>query len=239
MKEKDLNILGLKNYFIKQIKKSGALFFLLWICLLTGCVSSGHEPQFLITELPEAVLDGVYHKVGSGETLWRIAKTYDVPISDIIKSNNIPNVAQVERDQLVFIPGAEYVKDIPVASDDVSNEFAWPVKGRVLAYFNQSREKRNDGIDIAVKEGTVVHAARMGRVVFADFLAGYGDMVVLDHQDGFYSIYAQNSELLVKLGELVLKNEEIARIGKKNNRCFLHFEIRKDDVADNPLYYLP
>ena len=85
----------------------------------------------------------------------------------------------------------------------------------------------------------MVKAARTGRVVFADYLSGYGYTVILDHLDGLYSVYARNSKLLVKLGELVLRNRNIAQIGRSGNLAYLHFQIRKKSIEDNPLYYLP
>jgi murein DD-endopeptidase MepM/ murein hydrolase activator NlpD len=61
----------------------------------------------------------------------------------------------------------------------------------------------------------------------------------LDHSDGFHSVYANNSKLLVALGELVLKNGTLAHVGHSRNLAYLHFQIRKKSVEDNPLYYLP
>ena len=92
---------------------------------------------------------------------------------------------------------------------------------------------------ILVKEGDMVKAARTGRVVFADYLSGYGYTVILDHSDGLYSVYAKNSKLLVKLGESVLRSKDIARVGRSGSLAYLHFQIRKKSIEDNPLYYLP
>ncbi len=184
---------------------------------------------------------GVYHKVHKGETLWRIAQVYNVSIDEIIKINRIPNVAKVEENQLVFIPGAETVKEIPADKDDLNkNEFMWPVKGKVLSYFGERRGSQfSRGIAIQANAGDAVHASRSGEVVFADFLSGYGHTVIIDHQDGYSSVYADNASLTVKLGEPVAKNDPIAHVGKRDESVALHFEIRKHSVADNPLYYLP
>jgi len=84
-----------------------------------------------------------------------------------------------------------------------------------------------------------VSAAREGRVVFADYLNGYGNTVILDHSDDFFSVYAQNSVLLVKLDDVVSKGTPLAQAGKNAGSAFLHFEVRKNSVATNPLYYLP
>ena len=110
-----------------------------------------------------------------------------------------------------------------------------------IKYFHQRQKNGgiHKGISIQAQAGDTVRAARTGRVVFADYLSGYGQTVILDHLDGLYSVYARNSKLLVKLDELVLKNSGVAEIGASDHLVYLHFEIRKNSVEDNPLYYLP
>ncbi len=184
---------------------------------------------------------GIYHKVQDGETIWRIAKTYGVTIDDIVTSNHIPNAAYVKKNQLVFIPGADEVKEIdPVRDDPNKEEFSWPVKGKILNFFGEQRGPySNRGIGIQAQEGQMVQASREGRVVFADYLTGYAYTIILDHLDGYLSVYSQNAKLLVGLGDLVFKGGRIAQVGRNGNPTFMHFEIRKNGRADNPLYYLP
>jgi len=120
------------------------------------------------------------------------------------------------------------------------NDFIWPIKGKVIRYFHERYGNVvNKGIGIKARVGDEVKAARTGRVVFADYLSGYGYTVILDHSDGFHSVYANNSKLFVKLGELVLKNTALARVGYNRNLAYVHFQIRKKSIEDNPLYYLP
>lgn len=190
---------------------------------------------------PPALGKGVYHKVRKGETIWRIAQAYRVSMEDIIKINKIPNVANVEENQLLFIPGAESVKQIPLTEADLNkNEFAWPLKGKVISYFGERRgTESNKGIGIQANFGDTVRAAREGWVVLADYLNGYADTVIIDHKDGYYSVYANNAVLLVKVGDFVAKGAPLAQVGKRGNLTALHFEIRKRFSADNPLYYLP
>jgi len=209
------------------------------LVLTAGCVSLKTQEEVSVGGFARRERKGVYHKVKKGETLWRIAKSYNVPIKNIIRANNIPKAAKIEKNQLVFIPGAT-AQEIFLDVDKAQNEFIWPVKGKVIRYFHQQQEGRiNKGIDIRVQEGDMVKAARTGRVVFADYLSGYGYTVILDHLDGLYSVYAKNSKLLVKLGELVLRNKDIAQVGRSSDLAYLHFQIRKKSIEDNPLYYLP
>jgi len=206
-----------------------------------GCVGLGTQEEIVSGRFPRVERRGIYHKVKKGETLWRIAKTYNVAIKDIIRINNIPKAAKIEKNQLVFIPGADIVRGIALDEDKAQNEFIWPINGKVIKYFHepQGGGQFNRGIHIRAQAGDAVRAARTGRVVFADYLSGYGYTVILDHLDGLYSVYAKNSRLLVKLGELVLRSETIAHVGRSSNLAYLHFEIRKKSKEDNPLYYLP
>jgi lipoprotein YgeR len=185
--------------------------------------------------------EGVYHKVVKGQTLWRIAKVYSVAVEDIIEANNIPNAAAIEVDQLILIPGAAQTKDIPErTADENKEEFVWPIKGKVRSYFNDRRgEGLNRGIDIEASEGDMVKAGREGTVVLANFMPGYGETMIIDHGDGFVTVYAQNRKLLSKVGDHVYKGDPIAEVGRIGRKSFLHFELRKGAAAVNPLYYLP
>ena len=207
---------------------------------MTGCISLQTQEEIAVTKSPAPIRQGIYHKVKKGETLWRIAETYDVSVSNIARVNNIPKAAKIEKNQLVFIPGARKVLDIILDAGHSQNDFIWPIKGKVIKYFHERYGNAvNKGIGIKARVGDEVKAARTGRVVFADYLSGYGYTVILDHSDGFHSVYANNSKLFVKLGELVLKNTALARVGHNRNLAYVHFQIRKKSIEDNPLYYLP
>ena len=196
------------------------------------------KPQPQVEKKPE----GIYHKVEKGQTLWRIAKTYGVSVDDITTVNHIPNAAAVEVNQLLLIPGAKAAKEISPAhtEDENKDEFIWPVKGKVISYFNDRRgEAANHGLDIEVNEGDPVKAAREGTVVMADNMPGYGQTLMIDHGDGFLTVYAQNRKLLFHSGDHVHKGDPVAEAGRIGRRSFIHFEMRRAGTAVNPLYYLP
>ena len=218
------------------------LISILIVSLITGCSTTPKKeplpPQTApVVEKPK----GVYHKVAKQESLWRIAKTYGVSLDEIVKANNIPNAAVIEENQLVFVPGAtELLKVVINKPDSKPDEFAWPLKGRVVSYFKDAKgQSVNRGIDIAAAQGENILAAREGNVVFAEYLGGYGYTVIMDHLDGFYSVYARQSDVLVKPGQTVSKGTPLGRLAKSGRSAFLHFEIRKMQEPDNPLYYLP
>ena len=209
-------------------------------CFIAGCVSIPEETPSIVFPPKE----GIYHKVRTNETIWRISKMYNVTIEDIIRSNNIPNVAHIEKNQLLFIPGTSSQQGVreqtPEKTEVFSVGFEWPLKGNIISYFGERRGLGvNQGVDIEAAAGDDVHAAQEGRVVVSDYVAGMGHTVILEHQENLYTVYTNNAVLLVKTGNAVKKGTPIAKVGKNGKLAFLHFEVRKNAVADNPLYYLP
>jgi murein DD-endopeptidase MepM/ murein hydrolase activator NlpD len=124
-----------------------------------------------------------------------------------------------------------------------SRGFIWPVSGRIVTDFGLQRAgTTNDGIDIAVPEGTPVMAARAGEVIYTgNELKGYGNLVLIRHEDGYVSAYAHNSKILVKRGDYVRQGQNVAYSGQSGNaeKPQVHFEIRKDRKAVNPQAFLP
>jgi murein DD-endopeptidase MepM/ murein hydrolase activator NlpD len=121
--------------------------------------------------------------------------------------------------------------------------FIWPVHGRVAVGFGRRVGRlRNDGIDIAVPEGTDVQAADDGVVMYAGSDEnGYGNLVLLRHSNGFVTAYAHASALLVSVGESVHRGQVIAKSGRTGNvtEPLMHFEIRKGTLPIDPVHYLP
>jgi lipoprotein NlpD len=117
-------------------------------------------------------------------------------------------------------------------------DWSWPTGGKVVAGFNDSTSK---GIDINGKLGEPVLAAAPGKVLYAgQDLRGYGKLVVVKHSNQYLSVYAHNSEILVKEGQSVSKGQKIAELGKSDaQEPKLHFEIRKQGKPVDPLQYLP
>lgn len=116
--------------------------------------------------------------------------------------------------------------------------WVWPLKGRVLKMFSKTSNK---GIDIVGKVGQDVKSAEAGKVVYGGSgLVGYGNLLIIKHNDLYLSAYANNSRLLVKEGQFVKKQQVIAKVGRvRGKKALLHFEIRKNGKPINPLKYLP
>src|SRR4051794_16335704 len=125
---------------------------------------------------------------------------------------------------------------LPKAEVAANPEFRWPARGRVIRGFSG-----NDGINIAVPEGTAVKAADDGVVAYAGSeLKGYGNLVLIRHSNGFVSAYANNSALEVKRGDPVKRGQTIAKSGQTGNVATpqLHFELRKGSTPVDPTAYL-
>ncbi len=120
--------------------------------------------------------------------------------------------------------------------------FRWPVRGRVIAGFGpKPNGLQNDGINLAVPEGTPVKAAEDGVVAYAgNELKGYGNLVLIRHSNGFVTAYANASEILVKRGDAVKRGQVIVKSGQTGNVTSpqLHFEIRKGATPVDPAQYL-
>jgi murein DD-endopeptidase MepM/ murein hydrolase activator NlpD len=129
-------------------------------------------------------------------------------------------------------------KKTAMASETANPEFRWPARGRIIQGFKPGG---NDGINIAVPEGTSVKAAESGVVAYAgNELKGYGNLILIRHPNGFVSAYANNGDLEVKRGETVKRGQTIAKSGQSGNVASpqLHFELRKGTKPVDPTQYL-
>ena len=127
--------------------------------------------------------------------------------------------------------------------DSVKGRFDWPVKGELTGVFGKTRhpefsaEVFRKGIDIEAPMGEQIKAVERGKVVFADRFAGYGKMIIIDHGDRFYTIYAHLSEILKKNGDGVSRGETVGLVGDSDSLAGakLYFEMRKDGRSIDPL----
>lgn len=118
-------------------------------------------------------------------------------------------------------------------------QLSWPVKGTLLADFGSALDVGNQhlsGVIIKAPQGTPVHAISAGKVVFADWLRGFGLLVIINHGNGFMSLYARNQSLYVKVGDSVTSNSVIATTGNTGGYQLssLYFEIRENGIPINP-----
>ena len=221
------------------------LFLIFLMAVLSGCATT--SPQTVAARtLPVPYQQGVYHTVLKGETLWRIAKAYNTDIRKVINANRLPDPSDIDVGQKILIPGAKKSVKInrflPVPEKSRKG-YIWPLKGKIISYYGSKIDgAKNKGIDIKVRKGQPIVASRSGKVVFCDSkVKGMGKVIILEHKNGYSTLYAHNSENLVDCGEYVKQNQVIAKAGDtgRANTPSLHFEIRKGHKQKNPYYYLP
>ncbi len=130
----------------------------------------------------------------------------------------------------------------PPASPPQSSRFRWPARGRIIASFGQRPDgTHNDGINIALPQGTDIHAAEVGRVAYAgNELKGYGNLVLIRHDNGWVSAYAHADQILVKRDDVVKRGQVIAKAGNTGtvDQPQLHFELRQGAKPVDPLPHL-
>ena len=152
----------------------------------------------------------------------------------------------IEKRSLARVSPEEVPGDIsPFPRDRESRDgevfSRWPIAGRLTSRFGPRGGSFHDGIDIAAPKGTAISAVADGEVIFSNALHGYGNLVILRHRNGLVTVYAHNQRNLVKEGEWVRRGKVVAEVGQTGRASgpHLHFEIRKDNQARNPLRYLP
>lgn len=188
---------------------------------------------------------GTIHRVVRGETLWSISRHYGVDLDALVRANQISDVSKVEIGRKLVIPSVSIRQHRSAKNWKTSDRdsFIWPVQGRVISIFGMRRLGAvNKGIDIQAPQGTDVVASRSGRVSFIhEALPGFGKTIILDHDDGFATVYAYVAEILVRSGDQVQGGQVIARVGKtgRTEVPALHFEIRRHQRPQNPFHYLP
>lgn len=207
-----------------------------------------------------------YYRVKKGDTLARIALDNGQAPRDVAQWNSAanpsfnPNIIEVGDLILVKPPASARasksieVKSVPPEKADTPKaesktpaskpemvaepgiRLSWPAKGKVTDEFSD----KNKGIDIAGKVGESVQAASDGNVVYAgNSLRGYGNLIIIKHDNTYLTAYAHNSKLLVKEGDNVRKGQKIAEMGDTDtNSPKLHFELRVNGKPVNPTPYL-
>jgi len=214
---------------------------------LVGCSSESSSPLSAAGSRTAAT-----HVVAPGENLYRIALHYGVSVGRLMAANRISDPAALRVGQVLVIPG--HYTEASVGTGRANNshlfyygpraerQFLWPVDtGAVSSGFGMRNGSMHEGVDIAAPAGTPVHAADRGVVEFAGHLRGYGNIVILRHDDDYVTVYAHNLANLVHEGDHVAAGQTIAEIGTSGHAtgANLHFEVRRDNIAHDPLAYLP
>jgi len=185
----------------------------------------------------ESGIEDIIYYVKKGESLWSISRNYNVKLEAIIAANNISDASKISVGQPLRIPNVSGTRS------NICN-FIWPIRGRITSPFGirtlNGRKEFHSGIDIGGSLGANIMAAESGRVSYAGYMRGYGNVIILSHDGGYSTVYAHNSVNLVKKGQYVKKGSVIAKLGRSGNATgpHLHFEIRFGGKPLNPLSFL-
>ncbi len=205
-----------------------------------------------------------YYTVKPGDTLIRIGMDNGQSGRDIARWNKIDNPNLIEAGQVLRVvppateaplvrqpatsgtasssmpassaPAAPVASAAPAAAEEAIS-FQWPARGNLISGFDESKNK---GLDIGGKAGDPVLAAADGRVVYAGAgLRGYGNLIILKHNNTYLTAYAHNQTLLVKEDQVIKRGQKIAEMGNSDaDQVKLHFEIRRQGKPVDPAKYL-
>lgn len=202
---------------------------------------------FLFTIACASVKSGHYVMLKATDTIDTLSKEFNVPKEKIQASNT---GKKIKAGEWVFIPLKRGVMDQDFEARPFdpnhllqSGEFLWPVpsSNRLSSSFGQRWGKSHQGIDIPGRIGAHIVAAAEGVVVYqGDEIGGYGNITVIAHKNGFFTVYAHAKENFTKQGQRVYRGQVIAQIGMTGRTYgpHLHFEVRKNGEAIDPTNYL-
>ena len=185
-----------------------------------------------ILEVPDT--DGSYIKLKKGDTVGGICKKYEIDVTDLVNANPGVDVQNLQIGERLFIPGMGALADI--------FRFSWPVHGRISGRYGMRlhpiyrRRMMHTGLDIAAPYGTPIRASLGGRVKFVGWKGGYGKAVIVEHDNGYQTLYGHCSKILVNRGQTVKKGQQIAKVGSTgvSNGPHVHFELLKGGKRTNP-----
>lgn len=191
---------------------------------------------------------GMLHTADMGDSFWSIANLYGVAVDAIMTANRKENQELAIGEKLI-IPGGKKPQsnerqlaraDVPV-SRSAGERFALPTTGELTSGFGYRWGRQHSGIDIANDIGTKIRAARSGRIVYAGWYSGYGYTVMIEHDQGYTTLYGHLNDAVVENGQYVERGQVIAHMGNTGNSTgpHLHFEVRQNSVAINPYNVLP
>jgi murein DD-endopeptidase MepM/ murein hydrolase activator NlpD len=236
--------------------KPNERFFLIVFLISTVFLLNTCARHKVPLEKPSTPLEmkGVYHVVERHQTFYRICKTYGVDLKEVASLNGITDPSKIQTGQRIFIPGAKKALKVEIYIDDVAAEqgeklkiaykkldFIWPVEGKISDGFEEAESKRHQGIDIPSPLGTPLRASHAGMVIYSNnTIKGYGNLIILRHSEEYVTVYAHNQMNLVEEGTWVEKGQVIGKVGQTGRASgpHLHFEIRRNNKAVDPMLFL-
>lgn len=189
---------------------------------------------------------GSTYIVKRGDTVYGVSRANGIMMNDLVRINGLRQPYALNVGQQLKLPGRSENNKIRVAiapPPPISGKgFMWPVSGTVISNYGPKQAGyHNDGVNIRAPMGSSVYAAETGVVVHAsNKLRGYGNLILIKHDNGWVTAYAHNDKLLVQKGDQVVRGQVVAQVGSTGrvDSPQLHFEMRKGSRAVNPTLYL-
>jgi lipoprotein NlpD len=244
-------------------RPASQLALLLFILLLAGC--SGHRGAAPVSDKTASpATSNQWVTVRKGDTLFSISFAHGRSHQSVARLNGIEPPYTIYPGQRIRISGkappprktSKPVKKKPTVNNTTAKRkastgksvtkktssvvWSWPVDGKVIRAYS-ANAPRKKGIGIAGKRGEVIRAASSGKVVYSgDGLLGYGNLIIVKHNESYLSAYAYSLDVFVKEGQVVKSGQKVATMGlNENGTPMLHFEIRRHGKPVNPISYLP
>jgi murein DD-endopeptidase MepM/ murein hydrolase activator NlpD len=185
-----------------------------------------------ILEVPDT--DGTYITIKKNDTIDGVCDKYGIGITDLVNANPGVDVHALQIGQRLFVPGTEALSAI--------FRFGWPVHGRISSRYGYRyhpvyhRRMMHTGLDIAAGYGSPIRAALTGRVIFVGWKGGYGKTVIVEHPNGYETLYGHCSKILVSRGDTVKRGDIVGRVGSTgiSTGPHVHFEVREAGKRINP-----
>ncbi|KTD82395.1 peptidoglycan DD-metalloendopeptidase family protein [Legionella waltersii] len=236
------------------------LIYFILIFILTGCETGNHFAPVTEVKWQTFSKNQSSHVVRQGETLYAISFRYDTDYRQLAALNHLRPPYALRVGQVINLRGVGHrvapIKQIsrpvyrpiyqpkqrviytPTSVKSPGKGWLWPVSGRVVTTFVPTQGKK--GINIACNKGDRIRASSSGVVAYAGSgLAGYGNLIIIKHNNEYLTAYGYNAKILVREGQSVSVGQVIAEAGLVDRKYWgVHFEIRRAGVPVNPLNYL-
>lgn len=190
--------------------------------------------------------NGLLYTMKKGESIEDVTERYDVSLKRVLTFNKIYDASNIEEGDDIFLPGAKYTLDERI--DKFGQMFSLPTTiTRISSVFGYrvhpitGVRTKHMGVDIPGRLNTPVYASRKGKVIFAGYSGGYGNLVIVRHDKGYTTYYGHLNSITTKAGANVGVGVMIGRMGStgRSTGSHLHFEVRRNGVALNPADFIP
>lgn len=189
--------------------------------------------------------NGLLYAVQKGESLEEITEKYEIDLNKVLSFNKIYDKDNINAGDEIFLPGAKYTLEERI--DKFGQMFSLPTKvTRISSVFGYrvhpitKVRTKHMGVDIQGSLNTPIYAARKGKVIFAGYSGGYGNLVIVRHDKGYTTYYGHLNKITTRVGANVGQGTMIGRMGSTGNSTgsHLHFEVRRNGVALNPVDFI-